>query len=131
PRNLRIQFRGVKPEKMAFAGRLERELFYESTWFAKLGLPDDVIRRGLPVLREPIKVCLVTWNLGDAPPQYDIPLSRLLKPGNDIYCIGTQECHYSARSGYSSCEDDFAGWVGDSLGDDYLKLASTSLMSIR
>lgn len=69
--------------------------------------------------------------MGDAPPKWSDPLHTWVKPGHDIYAITTQECQYTPRGGYVTCEEDFFGWIADHLGDGYMKLACTSLMSIR
>ena len=62
--------------------------------------------------------------MGDAPPKWNTdPIETWLPGGYDIYAIAAQECSYSPRHGYNSCEDDFYGWIGNHLGDDFLKLA--------
>jgi hypothetical protein len=45
--------------------------------------------------------------------------------------IACQECEYTPRDGYVSCEDDCFAWIGQHLGDNYIKLAAASLWAIR
>jgi hypothetical protein len=41
-------------------------------------------------MQEEFKVAVGTWNLGDAPPDYDQALDGWMPRGGDIYCIALQ-----------------------------------------
>jgi hypothetical protein len=55
----------------------------------------------------------------------------LLPPRPDLYVFSFQEAEYPPRPGSVSPEDDIFAWIGSHLGENYVKLAGTSLMQIR
>lgn len=80
--------------------------------------PVDVERRTLSVF-------VATWNIGDARPADD--MRCWLKPGYDIYCIGTQECQYAPRGSYKTCEEDWFATVERHVGDQYAVVKHMSI----
>eukprot|EP01126_Amoeba_proteus_P005998 TRINITY_DN12072_c0_g1_i1.p1 TRINITY_DN12072_c0_g1~~TRINITY_DN12072_c0_g1_i1.p1 ORF type:complete len:439 (-),score=87.97 TRINITY_DN12072_c0_g1_i1:12-1328(-) len=119
--------------RFSFESPQDREKWMECFWLMKYRCdsPLDIHTGSIP-LSEQIKILVATWNMGDAPPKYtEDPIESWLPSGYDLYVITTQECNYTPRPGYSNCQSDFYQWVGDHLGGDYLKLATTHLMSIR
>jgi hypothetical protein len=130
---LRWQGREEKLDRYNFLSILDRDRFHEAYWFAKLRQVREVIlSTRQPVVSRDLKVFCGTWNAGDAPPPYDVPLdSWIPKDQCDIYAVAFQECDYSPRESYISCEDDCFSWIGSHLGGNYLKLAGVSLWSIR
>uniref|UniRef100_A0A6B2KXB8 Inositol polyphosphate-related phosphatase domain-containing protein n=1 Tax=Arcella intermedia TaxID=1963864 RepID=A0A6B2KXB8_9EUKA len=128
---LKFVYNDNHAEKWAFDSKIDRERCYESFWFLREGLDRGIINNEIPTA-ETIKVLCATYNMGDAPPLWDTdPLDTWIPRGLDVYAIATQECSYSPRIGYQTCEEDFSGWICSHLGEEYFKLASTSLMSIR
>lgn len=49
----------------------------------------------------------------------------------DLYVVGTQECNYKYRSGYSSVDDDFTQTVLKNLSSDFSIVANTHMWEIR
>lgn len=75
--------------------------------------------------------CFVgTWNVGNAAPPADLS-PWIPKDRYEVYAIGAQECKYSARSGYSSCEEDWFSTLTKHFGDKYVLLKSKSLGQMR
>uniref|UniRef100_A0A7S4JKZ5 Inositol polyphosphate-related phosphatase domain-containing protein n=1 Tax=Paramoeba aestuarina TaxID=180227 RepID=A0A7S4JKZ5_9EUKA len=68
--------------------------------------------------------------MGDAPPPPTLD-PWLPRGGYDIVVIGVQECEYTARQPHDTCEADWFSCVQDHMGRAYVKLAGTSLLSIR
>jgi len=79
---------------------------------------------------EDVHIFVGSWNMGNAPPPPNLG-DWIPAPLYDIYAIGVQECNYTPRYGYSSCEEDWVATVQDHLGDGYVKISSESLLSIR
>ena len=70
---------------------------------------------GGPVALDTIKVAVCSWNCGNAPPPDDLS-PWVPRDGFDLIAIGTQECEYKSRSGYSNCHEDWVGTVTKHLG---------------
>eukprot|EP01125_Pyxidicula_operculata_P013585 TRINITY_DN4506_c0_g1_i2.p1 TRINITY_DN4506_c0_g1~~TRINITY_DN4506_c0_g1_i2.p1 ORF type:complete len:1139 (-),score=270.66 TRINITY_DN4506_c0_g1_i2:138-3554(-) len=120
-------------EKLTFSKRVQWEMFLEAYWFLKqsCNLPVQVETNRVD-LREEVRVLCASFNMADAAPNWTTdPIDTWLPKSYDIYCISAQEANYTPRPGYQSCEDDLFGWIGSHLGNDYIKLAGTSLMNIR
>lgn len=45
----------------------------------------------------------------------------------DLFVLRLQEADYTPRYGFDSCEDDFYHWVLRHLGENYMKLAASTL----
>lgn len=79
---------------------------------------------------EVVRIFCGTWNMGDAPPPSS--LQKWIPRGvHDLYVIAVQECEYTPRAPHETCESDWFGAVQDHLGRRYVKVAGTSLLSIR
>eukprot|EP01125_Pyxidicula_operculata_P001203 TRINITY_DN11141_c0_g1_i1.p1 TRINITY_DN11141_c0_g1~~TRINITY_DN11141_c0_g1_i1.p1 ORF type:complete len:1159 (-),score=245.47 TRINITY_DN11141_c0_g1_i1:389-3640(-) len=118
-------------DRFLFSKRVDREKCLESYWLLKQAVDLPVIGNKVEA-QEDIKVLCATYNMADAAPDWENPrIDQWLPRGYDIYAISFQEASYNPRPGFASCEDDLFSWIGNYLGDDYLKLAGTSLMNIR
>eukprot|EP01127_Copromyxa_protea_P022884 TRINITY_DN8432_c0_g1_i1.p1 TRINITY_DN8432_c0_g1~~TRINITY_DN8432_c0_g1_i1.p1 ORF type:complete len:1031 (+),score=159.25 TRINITY_DN8432_c0_g1_i1:58-3150(+) len=128
---LRFAFRSADA-RFTFESRATRDLCHELFWFFHDRIHRPLTVEGKIPRAQDIKVLCGTWNLGEAPPNwYTDPIGEWLTPGHDIYAISLQECTYTPRSGFATCEEDFFGWVLRHIGDNYVKLAGVSLMGIR
>lgn len=119
--------------RLVFRNCEERERWIETFWFLKSGLDRRLdLKTETVTATENIKILCATWNMGDAPPNWGTdPIGTWLPHGYDIYSIATQECQYTPRTGYATCQSDFYQWIGDHLGGDFVKLAGTNIMGIR
>jgi hypothetical protein len=131
---IKFRWRGreTKFDPYSFQSATEREKFYEAFWFMKSGFTREVLLSRKPPTTRDIKIFCGSWNIGDAPPPYDTPLDCWIpKEQFDIVAVAFQECEYTPREGYISCEDDCFAWIGQHLGENYMKLAGASLWAIR
>eukprot|EP00898_Chlorokybus_atmophyticus_P001207 jgi/Chlat1/2087/Chrsp17S02691 len=78
-----------------------------------------------------VKVFIGTWNVGNAPPPADLSSWIPQDESNHIVVVGAQECQYSARSPYSSCDEDWQQHFKQHLGPRYRLLTSQSLGQMR
>jgi hypothetical protein len=62
-----------------------------------------------------IRVAVCSWNVGNAPPPDDLA-PWIPKAGFDLIAIGTQECQYKERKGYSNCHEDWVQTCAKYLG---------------
>eukprot|EP00026_Physarum_polycephalum_P003984 Phypoly_transcript_04001.p1 GENE.Phypoly_transcript_04001~~Phypoly_transcript_04001.p1 ORF type:complete len:604 (+),score=58.19 Phypoly_transcript_04001:159-1970(+) len=121
-----------------------RERFCEIMWLGLCGVksvanytnfgPPRELRTGEKDLSnestEDVHIFTGTWNMGNAPPPPN--LGDWIPPNMyDIYAIGVQECNYAPRYGFGSCEEDWIATLQSHLGENYVKLSSNSLLSIR
>lgn len=106
-----------------------RERFCEIMWLGLCGIK-SVANYTSNESTEDVHIFVGSWNMGNAPPPSN--LGDWIPPRvYDIYAIGVQECNYTPRSGYSSCEEDWVVTVQNHLGEGYVKISSESLLSIR
>lgn len=106
-----------------------RERFCEIMWLGLCGIK-SVANYTSNESTEDVNIFVGTWNMGNAPPPAN--LGDWIPPGMyDIYAIGVQECNYTPRSGYGSCEEDWVATLQNHLGEGYVKISNESLLSIR
>lgn len=136
PRSVELSWKATeKPMVLQCSTTSQRERLYECFTFALSSL------NALPKREEEVKVFIGSWNMGDAPPPADIEeLGKWIpKSGYDLYAIGVQECEYKPKEAEdadvtldeSSCEADWFGRVLLLLGDEFVRVCSLSLMSMR
>jgi hypothetical protein len=127
--------REYKDEGLSFYSTKDREAFYEMFCLLRRGFANSfVASTQTPVTHEEVKIWTGSWNMGDAPPEFNneqgmenwMPRNKF-----DFYVLGLQESEYTPRSGYLTAEDDFFSFMRVHLGDNYLKLAGVSLQHIR
>ncbi|KAL6076224.1 putative Inositol/phosphatidylinositol phosphatase [Balamuthia mandrillaris] len=122
---VKLRWRGrEKLERFLFLSKEHRERFYEVSWHVRKN-EDEVVDKG------EITLFVGTWNLGNAPPPQS--LSAWIKPdAYDLYVIAAQECEYNLNhSAHSNCEADWFHTLQQHLGEDYVTVASQSLMAMR
>ncbi|KAL0245945.1 hypothetical protein GEMRC1_007161 [Eukaryota sp. GEM-RC1] len=117
-----------KPYEFIFKSSLDRQLFQNALHAFRNKKPIDEVDEEWQI--EPVKVFCGTWNLGNAAPPSRLE-SWLPRSGYHIYAVGVQEAGYSARQGFSSCEDDWFGCLSAYLGDKYQIIAQKSMLEIR
>lgn len=110
---VRITFvnRENKDENLSFYSSKDREAFYEMFVLLRRGFGNSfVANTQLPVTHEEVKVWTGSWNMGDAPPDFNAEAAmEAWMPKNkfDFYVLSLQESEYTPRSGYLTAEDDF------------------------
>jgi len=67
---------------------------------------------------EDLKVCIGTWNVGNAPPHPYQHFSHWFKPDQDIYVIGVQECKYKLPKSDKDATSSSAQAKSRELGDN-------------
>jgi len=77
---------------------------------------------------EDIRIAIVTWNVGNAPPP-DGGCASCLPSGMDIYYVCVQECEYGGTN--TNVEADIFNYFHKQVGDGYIRLAALSLLYIR
>lgn len=76
------------------------------------------------------KLFIGTWNVGNKPPPEDLS-AWIPKQGYDLYIIGTQECEYKHRGGYSSCKEDWEGTLKQHFGNAYQLVVAHEMWEMR
>lgn len=114
---VRITFvnRENKDEQLSFYSSKDREAFYEMFVLLRRGFGNSfVANTQLPVTHEDIKIWTGSWNMGDAPPDFNAEAAmEAWMPRNkfDFYVLTLQESEYTPRSGYLTAEDDFFSFM--------------------
>eukprot|EP00005_Dracoamoeba_jomungandri_P002552 CAMPEP_0174256092 /NCGR_PEP_ID=MMETSP0439-20130205/5350_1 /TAXON_ID=0 /ORGANISM="Stereomyxa ramosa, Strain Chinc5" /LENGTH=941 /DNA_ID=CAMNT_0015338551 /DNA_START=472 /DNA_END=3293 /DNA_ORIENTATION=+ len=110
-----------KQQRVFFKTRQQKETFLLAAHEIKHG--------AITKYDEKVKIFIGTWNMGDAPPPYD-KLSLWIPPSMyDLYVISTQESTYHTED--SSPESDWINAIKHLLGDEYVTIATMSLLAIR
>lgn len=79
---------------------------------------------------EKISLFIATWNCGNAGPPDD--LAPWISVGtHDLYVIGSQECKYSPREGFTNCKEDWRAHLVRHFGRDYTLVTFKSYWEIR
>eukprot|EP00808_Paulinella_micropora_P016464 g30536.t1 len=71
-----------------------------------------------------------TWNVGNAAPSADLS-SWMPTGGHDFYVVGAQECSYTARPQYTSCQQDWQAQLQANIGSQYVPIKMVSMWQIR
>eukprot|EP00457_Paulinella_chromatophora_P002789 gb/GEZN01002794.1/.p1 GENE.gb/GEZN01002794.1/~~gb/GEZN01002794.1/.p1 ORF type:complete len:647 (-),score=125.45 gb/GEZN01002794.1/:418-2331(-) len=80
--------------------------------------------------RDLVKIWIGTWNVGNAVPSADLS-SWMPQGGHDFYVVGAQECSYTARAQYPSCQADWQAQLQANIGPDYECVKMVSMWQIR
>eukprot|EP00736_Rhodelphis_marinus_P009019 Rmarinus@m.17019 len=106
----------------------ESLLFCVAASMAQRGLSIPAVVNDLQLhpATEEVRVCVSTWNLGNAPPPDD--LTPWAPPGYDVYAIGAQECLYEVEG--DLCERDWFTRLDEHL-EGYKRVRKVCLWEIR
>eukprot|EP01103_Thecamoeba_quadrilineata_P013847 TRINITY_DN3965_c0_g1_i1.p1 TRINITY_DN3965_c0_g1~~TRINITY_DN3965_c0_g1_i1.p1 ORF type:complete len:848 (+),score=177.51 TRINITY_DN3965_c0_g1_i1:200-2545(+) len=114
----------IKEVFLNFSSQETRERFYEASFASKLSHVPDILKS------RSLRIFTGTWNVGEAVPPESLRSWLDGEDTYDLYAIAVQECEYPVEAS-RSCEEDWFDRIQKSLGSAYVRIAGTSLLSIR